>query len=134
MRGITYTCTFLVLYASCTNVTNECTTEKCYKRGKKAQCELRRQWICGYIDCWSKTHSLENIFSSPVATSTSCEPLFSQKGCQSTCKMCIHVTSQNVKSHTKPYANTRGKPESRMYEKNKRLLICEYKMYHIHQN
>ena len=26
-------------------ITNECTTEKCYKRGKKAQCALRRQWI-----------------------------------------------------------------------------------------
>ena len=44
VRGITCACTFLVV-ASCTNVTNECTTEKCYKREKKAQCALRRQWI-----------------------------------------------------------------------------------------
>ena len=68
--------------------------QKSVTKEKKAQCALKRQWICGYIDCWFKTHSLENIFSSPVATPTSWEPLFGQKGekrCQSTCKMCIHV-------------------------------------------
>ena len=85
------------------------------------------------LDCWFKTHSLENIFSSPVVMSTIWETVRSERGEKvPTCKMCICITSHNVKSHTKPYANTRGKPESRMYEKNIRLLICEYNM--IHEN
>ena len=112
MRGITCACTFLVVYASCTNVTNECTTEKCYKREKSSVCTEKA------VDLWvSRLLVQDTKFSSSVATSTSWEPLFSQKGCQSTCKMCIHV--YNVKSHTKPYVNTRGKPESRMYSMRK---------------